>query len=57
MEIKDLLPIVAVHSILVRLKFSVFSMSFAEKPTKTMAELLAWLAKFINMEKVEVMKC
>ena len=44
------------HLILVGLKFGDFSKSLAKRPPKTMTELLAQSAKFINMEEVEAAK-
>ena len=56
LEIKDSLPTITMHSILVRLKSSDFSKSLAKKLAKTMIKLLAWSTKFINMEEVKVPK-
>ena len=53
LEIKDLPPVVAIHSILVGLKFDDFSKSLAKKPIETLTERLNQLAKFINMEDVK----
>ena len=56
LKIKDLLQVVAMHSIFVDLKSKDFSKSLAKRPAQTMTKLLARLAKFINMEEVEIIK-
>ena len=56
LEIKDLPPIVVVHSILINLQLGDFSKSLAKKLAKTMTKLLVQSAKFINMEEVEAIK-
>ena len=44
------------HSILVRLKLGDFSKFLAKKLVEAMIEQLTYLAKFINMEKVNIVK-
>ena len=57
MKIKDLLLVVAMHLTLVRLKSSdCFKFLAKKKPTKTIIELLARLAKLMNMEEVKAAK-
>ena len=56
LQIKDLPLVMAMHSILVKLKSSNFSMPLAEKLAKTMTGFLALSANFINMREVKVVK-
>ena len=53
---KDLPPVIVIHSILIKLKFGDFSKSHTKRPIKTMIGLLAQFAKFINMEEVKATK-
>ena len=46
----------AIHSILVGLRFGDFSKSLAKKPIEIVTILLAQLTKFINLEEVEAVK-
>ena len=56
LEIKELPQAINMHSILVGLKSGDFSKSLAKQPPQIMAELLAQLTKFINMEEVKATK-
>ena len=48
--------VVAMHSILVRLKLGDFFKPLAKRPAKVMTKLLTQSTKFINMEEVEAIK-
>ena len=56
LEIKDLLLVLAIYSILVGLKSGNFSKSLAKKLVKIMTKLLAQSIKFINMEEVKAVE-
>ena len=54
LEIKDLNEGIVVHQIMARLQTRHFSLSLAKKPATSLAGLLAWSEKYINVEEIKM---